>query len=278
MYMTWLTVTHPPATPKLGGLRVVLTRPRDDGLSLAQAIEHAGGNVLHLPSLVLEALSDPQPALDIVRRLNHFQLAVFVSKNAARFGVPMIQAHGGFPQGMRVIAVGPATASTLTELGCPNPSYPEGRHDSEGLLAMPELQGAELGGRSVVIFRGQGGLETLAVRLRERGAMVEYAELYRRTKPTIDMNQIAELQKRGTVDLILVTSSDALLNLFAMVGEDEQRWLTECQFLVPSARVAASAREIGVRLGALVSAGMSDEAFMRQIRRWYSEIQKETTG
>ena len=82
MYMTWLTVTHPPATPELGGLRVVLTRPRDDGLSLAQAIEHAGGNVLHLPSLVLEALSDPQPALDIVRRLNHFQLAVFVSKNA----------------------------------------------------------------------------------------------------------------------------------------------------------------------------------------------------
>lgn len=271
-------MTRSPATDKLTGLRVVLTRPVADALSLAQAIECDGGEVLHFPTLVAEPLSDPEPAVDIVRRLSHFEFAVFVSKNAARFGVAMIQAHGGFPTGMRIVAVGPGTARTLVQLGCPQPLYPREQHDTQGLLAMRELQRAELTGRQVAIFRGQGGLETLAEQLRTRGAKVEYAELYRRARPTVDAHRISELRRRGVVDLIVVTSSDAMVNLFAMVGKYDERWLTGCQFLVPSTRVATAAQESGVRLRPLVSAGVCDNAFMRQIRCWYSEIHKETTG
>jgi len=271
-------VTHPRATHKLTGLRVVLTRPRADALSLAQAVERDGGEVLHFPTLMVEALCDPQPALGIVRRLSQFDFAVFVSKNAARFGVAMIQARGGFPTGMRIVAVGPGTADTLVQLGCPRPLYPREKHDTQGLLAMRELQRAEVTGRQVAIFRGQGGLETLAEGLRTRGAKVEYAELYRRARPTVDPHQISALRKRGVVDLIVVTSSDAIVNLIAMVSKEDERWLTGCQFLVPSTRVATAAQESGVRLRPLVSAGVCDDALMRQIRCWYSEIHKETTG
>lgn len=271
-------MTRPAATDKLDGLRVVLTRPRREAQSLARAIEQEGGEVLHFPTLAIEPLRDPHPALDIVRRLAHFDFAVFVSKNAARFGVAMIQAHGGFPAGTRVIAVGPGTARTLAQLGCPGSLCPQEKYDTPGLLAMPELQGAEVTGRRVAIFRGQGGLDTLAAQLRARGATVEYAELYRRTRPVVDMHQISELRRRGVVDLIVVTSSDAMVNLFAMVGEDEQRWLAGCQFLVPSMRVATAAQETGVRRKPLVSASLCDEVLMRQIRCWYRETHKETTG
>ena len=265
-------MTHPPATDKLAGLRVVLTRALADTLSLAKAIERDGGEVLHFPVLVVEPLPDPQPAQAVVRRLNQFEIAVFVSKNAARFGARLVQAHGGFPAGICLLAVGPGTAHTLRELGCPKPVYPTDRHDTDGLLALPALREAAVTGRRVAIFRGEGGLETLATRLRSRGATVDYVELYRRVKPVVEANQLAALQRRGTVDLILVTSSDALVNLFAMVGEKQLRWLAGCQFLVPSTRVAAAARQTGVKLDPLVSAGLSDEALMRQIRCWYSEI------
>lgn len=272
-------MTRPPAEAKrLAGLRVVLTRPEGEALSLAREIQRDGGEVLHFATLVIEPLRHSQAALHVVKGLSRFDFALFLSKNAARLGVAMVQAQGGFPPGLRAIAVGPGTARTLEQLGYPDPLFPPQQHDTQGLLAMRELQADQVAGRQVAIFRGQGGLATLATQLRARGATVEYAELYRRARPVVDLHQISELKARGKVDLIVVTSSDALVNLFAMVGEDGQRWLAGCQFLVPSIRIATSVKEMGVLFRPLISAGVSDDAFLRQIRCWYGERQKEKTG
>src|SRR3989442_12283509 len=96
-------------------------------------------------------------------------------------GHAMVVASRNWPKGLRVAAVGIGTASALEERGFHAVIVPAGEADSEALAELPELQ--DLKGRSVVIFRGQGGREWLRTRLEAGGARAENAEGYLPARP-----------------------------------------------------------------------------------------------
>ena len=102
---------------------------------------------------------------------------------------PKARARGPWPSGVPVAAIGDATAEALRNSGFPAVISPPVRHDSEGLLEMPELQSVR--DKSIVVFRGEGGREKLKEALEERGARVTYAECYRRVRPQADAQPLA---------------------------------------------------------------------------------------
>ena len=96
----------------------------------------------------------------------------------------LIRARRKFPRRLQVATVGGASVRALERFGITGVVAPQGRYDSESLLDLPAL--AAVNGRRVVIFRGEGGRELLGETLRARGAVVEYAECYRRVRPELD--------------------------------------------------------------------------------------------
>ena len=82
------------------------------------------------------------------------------------------------PEIIKVIAIGPTTARAVSDLfGC-TVIHSDVGVTSEDLLSLPELE--EIAGKQIGILRGKGGRELLAAELRERGAVVDYFEVYRR--------------------------------------------------------------------------------------------------
>jgi len=213
------------AEQPLAGLKLVVTRPREQAAQLVQRIEQAGGMPLLFPLLEIAPVQDAATLREQVARLAQFQLAIFISPNAVKYGTEAIRAAGEFPPDLRVATVGQGSAKALKELGISSVIAPVERFDSEGLLALPELQNVT--GWRVMIFRGDGGRELLGETLGARGATVEYAACYRRSKPKWDAGSLLE----AAPDAITVTSSEALGYLWQMLSAVQRKTFARRRYL-----------------------------------------------
>jgi uroporphyrinogen-III synthase len=257
-----MMIAQPPGP--LNNIGVLVTRPRHQAEPLLRQIEAAGGRALHLPLIEIVGIEEQGSGPATLDRLGEFHIAIFISVNAVEWGLRTIQRRGGLPPRLQLAAVGKATAQALEERGLGPVLQPRQRYDSEGLLALPEFQPEALAGCRVLIFRGAGGREWLADNLQHRGASVQYAEVYRRTKPS--GNAPLKLPDRS-VEIILVSSGEGLRNLWEMLDAKGQAWLSSCPLIVPGERVAAIVRELGLP-PPLVAENASDAAMLAALLAW----------
>jgi len=237
----------------LDGRHIVVTRPAGQADSLAGMIEARGGRALVFPVLEIRDVDDVRPLLDVIGRLDAFDLAVFISPNAVNKAMNLILAHRTWPRALRAATIGRESEKQLRRYGVAHTIAPQGRSDSEALLAMPELE--PMAGKRIVIFRGDGGRELLGDTLVARGAVIEYAECYRRARPVADVAPLLTAWARGELDAVTVTSSEGLANLFDMVGKLGQQWLRRTPLFAPHERIAANARALGLEKVVLTAAG-----------------------
>jgi uroporphyrinogen-III synthase len=252
----------------LTGRGIVITRPREHALALAERIRAAGGDPVPFPTIEILPPDDPGAVADLIARLESFQLAIFVSRTAAQRGHSMVSASRGWPGGLRVAAVGAGTAEALEERGFHAVIAPAGEADSEALAALPELQ--DLRGRSVVIFRGRGGREWLRARLEARGARVEYAECYRRARPDADVGALLARWQRGGIEAASITSAEGLANFFEMLGPTGRGYLCATPVFVPHPRIAAAAEQLGVR--EIIATGPGDDRTVAEMAAFFARV------
>ncbi|MCE5181117.1 MAG: uroporphyrinogen-III synthase [Betaproteobacteria bacterium] len=229
----------------LAGLGVLVTRPAHQAGHLAGLIEQAGGKAIRFPTLEIFDAKDMSVLSAAIDRLEQFDLAIFISPNAVNKAVSLIRARRDWPQGLRCAAVGKGSGKALALHGIADVLVPQDRFDSEALLALPELQ--DVGGKQVVIFRGEGGRELLGEELTRRGAGVTFAECYRRGKPDgTDVESLLQQWARGDVGAVTVTSGESMRNLFDLVGATGQQFLKKTPVFAFHEEIAEVARELGI--------------------------------
>src|SRR6266852_8393879 len=228
----------------LSGRGIVVTRPREHASALAERIRAAGADPILFPTIEILPPENAGAVSSLVQRLDGFHLAIFVSPTAVVRGHELVSASRNWPKGLRVAAVGIGTARALEERGFHAVIAPAGEADSEALAELPELQ--DLKGRSVVIFRGQGGREWLRTRLEARGARVEYAECYRRARPDADAGGLLARWQRGGIEAVSFPSAEGLSNFFEMLAPTGAGYLRATPVFVPHPRIAAVAERLGV--------------------------------
>jgi uroporphyrinogen-III synthase len=249
----------------LAGLKIVVTRPRDQAVKLAQRIELAGGIPLLFPLLDIAPVQDTRVLHEQIAHLPRFDLAIFISPNAVHYGMAAIRAVGGIPKALKIATVGQGSARALHESGITNVIVPAERFDSEGLLALPELQ--DVSGWSVIIFRGDGGRELLGNILRERGATVEYAACYQRSKPQQDIDVLV----RAVPDAITVSSSEAQGYLWQLLDGGAQAALLDKPLFVQHERIAELARQQGWHQ--ILLTGSGDDGLLSALVKWNKAIE-----
>ncbi len=251
----------PPASLSklLAGKRIVVTRPREQAAGLAALIREAGGEALLFPAIEIRALADTLKVGALLERLDEFDLAIFVSRNAVVKGLELARerrAGKAWPARLAVATVGSGSRHELEHQGFSGVIAPGGEPDSEALLALPELRSVD--GKAVLIFRGEGGREFLGDELAARGARVEYAECYRRVRPDADPAPLAAALERGEVDAVTVSSAEGLANLLKYFDAAGRQRLQRVALCVPHRRVAEAAAGLGMR-AALVGGPGDDE-------------------
>ena len=228
----------------LSGKGIVITRPVHQADHLASLVRSAGGEPILFPALAIDDIADLAPLLQVVDRLGEFDVAIFISPNAVAKAMNLIRTRGDLPPGLRLAAIGKGSRRELARFGIDNVIAPEGRFDSEALLALPEF--GRMNGARIVIFRGEGGREHLADELARRGARVSYAECYRRVKPDTEAGEILRLWARGAVHAVTATSGEIVGNFLELIGKLGREWMKSTPIFVPHPSIAEAAGRLGL--------------------------------
>lgn len=256
----------------LSGRHVVVTRPAEQAAHLAAQVRLAGGVAVLFPVLAIHDIDDPQPLLDIAARLDEFDLAVFVSPNAVNKACSVIARQRPWPARLRVAAMGQTSERELARFGLSEIIAPRQRFDSEALLELPEMR--EMGGKRVVVFRGDSGRDLLGDTLTQRGASVQYVTCYRRGKPDLDIAPLLQLWNNHQLDAIVITSSEGLRNLAEMLGQTGEELLKSTPLFAPHARIVAEARALGLRQ--VVATAPGDEGLLAGLTAFFSSAESAT--
>lgn len=240
---------------RLAGRTVVVTRPREQAGPLCDGIAAAGGTAVAFPLLEIVELPDDPAFAAALAALDAAALAIFISPNAVSFGVSRVLVKRAWPAGLPVAAVGQGTAKALHNQGFPQVIVPVAGFDSEALLACPELSIPALNGKTVVLFKGEGGRDLLASTLSARGAKILPAPCYRRLPPTGDVAQLLALYAKGKLSALVVSSSEAMRHLGALVPPTHRALLENTVIFCSHSRIATAAAAIGCQKICLTEPG-----------------------
>jgi uroporphyrinogen-III synthase len=250
---------------ELDGLGVLVTRPEPQAGPLARRLAELGARVFRLPAVELKPREDRAAQRASLGPLDRFQWIVFVSTNAVRFGAAFLEER----RDLKLAAVGPATAAALNHAGFRVALVPSAGYDSEHLLATPEF--SHVDGQRILIVRGGGGRELLAESLTARGAEVSYVDVYERrpARPVPGAVEAVEAQwQAGAIDVVTATSPELLRSLFEILSPAGRKLLARTALLAGGARIAATARQIGLEGPLLVAAEPDDEGMVDALLKW----------
>lgn len=241
------------------GKRILVLRTEPGATATAKELEQLGHATHSCPLLTIEKLPLLASQHALLEQLHRFDGIILVSFHAARLLADWLAAQRQIDllPGTAWYAVGAASAAPLQRAGL-HPRMPTTGFSTEGLLDLPELQNAA--GLRILIVRGEGGRETLAATLTERGAKVRQLALYRRIPNLAAQARLPELL--AATNLVFAGSGEmacALANLIEVTAFHRP-------LLVPSERVKAISEAQGLRRVIAID-GMSAQAIHNWIQR-----------
>lgn len=218
---------------------LVSLRPRGQHEALRRAAARRQGGLIALPSCRLRRLDG-----DAERHALEAALAsdrvLFTSPTAVRAADALRPLRD--VAGPRWFAVGTGTAAALARAGVREVIRPA-RMDSEGLLALAELQ--HLRDSTLGLVTAPGGRGLLQPALQARGARVLRTDVYVREPLPPPARAVAELRALRAPLAIALSSGEALARVLTALPEDAAAILRRARAVAASARLAALARELG---------------------------------
>lgn len=275
------------ATADLRGYEIVIGRPLAQGRLWQQDLQRRGAHTHLLPVMEIVPLAEPaqQEAIKArVMALAEYDKVVFVSRNAVQHAMEWVDQYWPqLPVGIEYFAVGSATAESARQWGLTIEAAGEAMN-SEAMLELPGLQ--DVRDKKILIFRGLGGRNFFSQQLRQRGARVDFCELYERVIPGEAEDYLQQVraawENRGSDRqwVLALHSGESLQNLTRLLlekgGPTLCRELQEQALcLVPGERVEKLARELGFQK-VLVALNATDDE-MAQTLADYTKNNGETT-
>ena len=246
----------------LNNKQILVTRPKHQADNLCELISANGGQAIAFPTIEIQAVANPVDSLTSSKALSEYDFAVFVSRNAVRVGFDQFLSRLSLPEHIKIIAIGAGTAEALSEMNITAVLHPGKQADSEALLQLPEMQKEKISGKKILIVRGVGGREYLADNLIDRGALVDYAEVYKRCLPESGSKDSHKIWQDIRPNAAIITSNDGLKNLLRLTLETDKAQLFSTPLVLMSARSDNLAKQLGFVSDTSIAVDKNDQGLL----------------
>jgi uroporphyrinogen III methyltransferase/synthase len=221
----------------LFGKRVAVTRATQQASGLNEKLRDLGAEVIEMPATRTARL-DLSPLRRAISTLADYQWLVFTSQNAVAIFWEQLLASGRDARalaGVKVSAVGPATAGALLERGIAVDTIPE-RFVAEALLEIMRARD-DVADARVLYVTAEGAREVLPEGLRAMGAEVDVIHVYRSIMDGEGADRLSRAIEAGKVDLVTFTSGSSVRGYVEAVG-------IELAVRVPAASIGPQTSEV----------------------------------
>ncbi len=237
-------------TRPLFGWRVLVPRTKEQASALVEQLRRYGAVPVEVPTIAVEPPRTSAPMDRAIKGLvsGRYQWIAFTSTNAVRAVRERFEEVGLDARafaGVKVAAVGEATAAALVAFGIRPELVPAGEQSSEGLLAdWPPYDDILDPLDRVFLPRADIATETLVAGLKERGWAVDDVTAYRTVRAAPPPAETRDAIKSGGFDGVLFTSSSTVRNLVGIAGKPHPS--TVIAVIGPQTR--KTAEELGLRV------------------------------
>jgi uroporphyrinogen-III synthase len=248
---------------------VIVTRPAAAGERLHGRLIASGWDAVWCPAFDLGAAPDAGAASTVLQALQRFDLVVFVSPNAVRASLPLVEQP--WPTQVAIGAVGEATAAAVrAELAlAPGTALIAPAGDAAGSEAFwAAWLDSGKSARRVLILRAQHGREWLAERFSAAGAEVEVLPVYTRVDHRLDaaagtLMQQAMAEQRPSVGVFSSSEAVDALDRQLSVQDGAAQWLRHGCALATHERIRERLLDAGYKRVEMTAA--DDEAVVARL-------------
>lgn len=206
----------------LFGMRVLVTRAREQASELADGIEALGGEPCEFPVIETREPADAEAIAHLrycYEDAESYNWLMFTSVNGVdyffrflrRFGMDIRRFHAA-----KIVAVGPKTADALIGKGLTVEELPVKFH-AESLLE--RLDSLIKPGERALLPRGNLARKVLPQELAAKGVEVVEIDVYETAVAEIQDEQALEWLQEGGIHLITFTSSSTVTNLLTILKQ-----------------------------------------------------------
>ena len=200
----------------LFGQRIVVTRTREQASQLARQLAELSADVLEIPTIKIVPTDRMVDLADALLELNSYDWIVFTSPNGVTmFFESFFKAFEDMRDigGVRIAAVGPATAARLKELHLKIDVMPEEYVSAKIVKALINYESVD--NLKILLLRAQVASPELPKDLEALGAIVDDVACYQTVPETEDVNGAAARLMEEGADWITFTSSSTVENFHA---------------------------------------------------------------
>jgi uroporphyrinogen III methyltransferase/synthase len=250
----------------------MITRPRDQAAGMARRLTDLGAEVLVFPAIAIEPPADWSPLDTALAGIDNCDWLIFTSANGVRYFFQRWrekQLDIRVLAGIKIAAIGPATARALEERGL-RPDWQPPEYVAEAVAAG---LGPQLAGQRVLLPRAAIARPFLAADLRRQGAMVTEVAVYRTTARAGDATLLQELLAAGSIAAITFTSPSTVRSLLELLGKEALTLMRDVEVFCIGPITATAAREAGLTVTA-TAAEYTETGLIQAIRDYYTGRKK----
>lgn len=230
-------------TAPLFGQTVLVTRARAQASGLAERVRELGGRAWEFPAIEIQDPADWAPVDRAIARLGEYEWLVLTSQNGVERFMGRLYRSGRDARalaGLRLVAVGPATAAALRRHGLAADFVPP---EFRASAVLDGLQAALRPGARVLVARAEVAATELARDLRALGAAADEVVVYRSVPAAGDAGALKAALAEGAIQYVTFASAATVRNLVEAVGAEA---LAGVKVAVIGPQTAAAARAAGL--------------------------------
>jgi uroporphyrinogen III methyltransferase/synthase len=255
-------------TKTLFGRKIVVTRAPDQAPEFARLLEDHGAEVLYFPTIRIVPPKTWDPVDKAMGSLSRFDWLLFTSVNGVKSFFERLKFLGGDVRdlkGLRLGAIGPKTCGRLTQLGLKVDAFP----DEYRAEALADVVGQVKDCR-VLLARAEEARDVLPETLKDRGASVMIAPVYRTLKARGAAPEVKRRLLEGDADVVTFTSSSTVHGFMQHFSARERRRIFEKARAAAIGPITATTlNEYGIR-PAIRAKSYTIEALSRAIVKYFS--------
>jgi uroporphyrinogen III methyltransferase/synthase len=203
----------------LAGIRIMVTRPKEQSRELSDRLRALGSSVIELPTIEILPPTNLASLDNAAQNLRSYDWVIFTSVHGVQSFLSRMKALNIPDTNLRltrVAAIGPVTAAALKTASI-EPEYVPTEYLSERIV---EGMGT-VRGKRILLPRADIASKVLPTLLRENGAIVDEIIAYRTVTPQDLTFEKAKALFNSGVDIVTFTSPSTVRNLVQVVGKNE---------------------------------------------------------
>lgn len=206
----------------LFGKKIVVTRSRSQASDLSKKLRELGADVIEFPTIEISPIPNNSNLVKALESISDYSWIIFTSVNSVDifFKKVMNIKDVRIMAGIKIAAIGSATAMSLTKYGLKADIVPE-RFTSEGIVKALENNKVKLEGEKVLIPGSLIARDLLPVSLTEMGAFVDVVPIYENKTPEYTAEYIDNIFDNN-LHLCTFTSSSTVTNLVDILNKNNR--------------------------------------------------------